>query len=63
MDARLREGGGDVERDDPRVSTRAAQRVPPQHPGRGQVARVGEVPLHLRDRVVAQEALADATDA
>ena len=43
VDARLREGGGDVERHDPRVGARAAQRVPPQHPGRGEVARVGEV--------------------
>ena len=52
----------EVDRDDPRVGVRAAQRVAPEHPGRGEVARVRELARHLRRRVVPQDALADAAD-
>ena len=57
-----RERGCQVDRDDPRVRVRAAQRVPPEHPGRGEVARELELARHLRHGVVAQDALADPAD-
>jgi hypothetical protein len=52
----------EVDGDDPRVRVRTAQRVAPEHPRRRQVARVVERALDLRDRVVAQEPLADPPD-
>ena len=57
-----RERGREVDRGDPRVWVRAAQRVPPEHPRRGEVARVLEGARHLRHGVVAQDALADPAD-
>ena len=63
VDARLSERARDVDRADARVGVRAAQRVAPEHAGGGEVARVGEVAPHLRDRVVSQEPLADLADA
>ena len=55
---RLRE----VDLDDARVRVRASNRVAPEHAGGDQVARVGEFPGHLRDRVRALDALADAPE-
>ena len=51
MDARHRERLGDVDVDDAGVRVRAAHRVAPEHPGRVQVARVGELARDLRDGV------------
>ena len=48
-----------VELDDARVRVRAAQRVPPEHPGGNQVARVRELARRLRDSIDALDALAD----
>ena len=48
----LRERRRDVDRADARVGVGASQRVAPEHPGGGEVARVGDVAPHLRDRVV-----------
>ena len=49
--ARQRERLGDVDLEDPRVRVRAADRAAPEHPGRVEVARVGELAGDLRDRV------------
>ena len=48
VDAGHRERLGDVDRDDARVRVRAADRVAPEHPGRPEVARVGELAGRLR---------------
>ena len=61
VDARHPDGFGDVDFDDAGVRVRAAERVAPEHPGGEEVARVGELAGHLRDRVDALDALADAT--
>ena len=53
---------GDVHLEDPRVRVRAADSVAPEHPGREQVARVGELAGHLRDSVDALDDLADAAE-
>ena len=53
------QGGGDVELDDLRVRMRAANGDAPEHPGRVQVARVGEFAGHLRCRIVPCAAVAD----
>jgi hypothetical protein len=63
LHARECEGLRKVDRDDPRVRVRASQRVAPEHPRRGEVARVVELPRHLRHGVVAQQTLADLADA
>ena len=55
MDAGHRHRLGDVDRHDPRVRVRAAQRVAPEHPRHDQVARVRELALHLRRRVGARD--------
>jgi hypothetical protein len=44
------------------MRVRAADSVAPEHPGREQVARVGELAGHLRDRVDALDDLADAAE-
>ena len=54
VDAGHRHRLGDVDRDDARVRVRAPHRVAPEHPGRDQVARVGELALHLRHAVGAR---------
>jgi hypothetical protein len=62
VDAGHPERLGNVELDDPRVRMRAANGVAPEHPRGGQVARVGELAGHLRDRVDALDDLADAAE-
>ena len=62
VDARHRRRGRDVDRDDARVGVRAPQRVPPEHPGGLQVARVRELARHLRSRVLALDGQADVAD-
>ena len=62
VDAGHRQRLGDVDLDDPRVRVRAADGVAPEHPGREQVARVGELAGHLRDSVDALDDLADAAE-
>ena len=57
------DGLRDVERDDPRVRVRAADGLAPEHPGRLEVARVGELARHLGDAVVALGRLADPAEA
>ncbi len=63
VDAGLGERWRDVEGHDPRVRVRAAKRVAPEHPRRREVARVRELAPHLRDGVVAEQPLADLSDA
>ena len=60
VDARHPHRLGDVELDDLRVRMRAADGDAPEHPGRVQVARVGELAGHLRRRVVPGGRLADS---
>ncbi len=62
VDAREPQGRRQVERDDACVGMRAAQRVAPEHPGRGEVARVLELARDLGHRVVAEQPLADPAD-
>src|SRR5204863_1727320 len=52
----------EVDFEDPRVRVRAAQRMAPEHPGRGEVARVCELAGDLRDRIDALDALADTPE-
>ena len=52
----------DVDRDDARVRVRAPQRVAPQHPGRLEIARVGELARDLRNAVDPRRAVADAAE-
>jgi hypothetical protein len=52
----------DVDLADPRVRVRAADGVAPEHPGREQVARVGELAGDLRHRVAAPDDLADLAE-
>ena len=59
VDSGHADGFRDVELLDQRVRVRAADRVSPEHPGGEEVARVGELPRHLRDRVDALDTLAD----
>ena len=54
-----RDCGRDVDLRDPGVCVRAAQRVPPEHPGHDQVARVHELALHLRRCVDPRDELPD----
>ena len=61
VDPGRRECRGDVDRADRRVGKRASQRVPEEHAGRAQVARVGELALDLRRRVGPREPRADPT--
>ena len=63
LHARKREGLRKVDRDDPRVRVGAPQRDAPEHPRRGEVARVVELPRHLRHGIVAQQTLADLAGA
>ena len=60
MDSRHRQRRRDVDLHDVRVRMRAAERVAPQHPGSGQVARIRELPGDLRHAVGARNDLADA---
>ena len=62
VDAGRSERLAEVDLDDPRVRVRAAQRVPPEHPGGGEVARIGELARRLRDPVDALDALADTPE-
>ena len=62
VDAVEAQGGAQVDRDDPRMRVRAAQRVAPQHARRGEVARVGELARDLRHGVVSEHPLADPAD-
>jgi hypothetical protein len=57
---RARDGGGYVDRPDPRARVRAAERVTPEHLVGPQVAAVGELSLHLRDAVDPRDRGADA---
>jgi hypothetical protein len=62
VDALERERRREVDRADARVCVRAAERVAPEHPRGGEVARVRELARHLRDPVDAADALADAAE-
>ena len=62
VDARHPHRLRDVELDDLRVRVRAADGDAPEHPGRVQVARVGELARHLRRRVVPGGRIADAAE-
>ena len=62
MDAGHRQRLRDVDLDDAGVRVGAAHGVTPEHPGRDEVACVGELSGHLRDRVDALDALADAAE-
>jgi hypothetical protein len=62
VDAGHRDRFGDVDLRDQRVRVRAANGVAPEHPGRVEVARVGELARHLRDAVGALDALAYAPE-
>jgi hypothetical protein len=53
---------GDVDLEDPRVGVRAPHRLPPQHPGGVEVARVGELAGDLGDAVVPERRVADAAE-
>ena len=59
MDTGHRQRRRDVDLDDPRVWVGAPERVPPEHPGRLEVARVGELALHLRRAVGPGDAIPD----
>jgi hypothetical protein len=52
----------DVDLANPRVRVRAADGVTPEHPGREEVARVGELAGDLRHRVAALDDLADPAE-
>jgi len=52
----------DVDRDDARVRVRASQRVTPQHPGRLEIARVGELARDLRNTVDPGRAVPDTSE-
>jgi hypothetical protein len=62
VDAGHADGLGDVDREDPRVGVRAANRLPPEHPGRIEVARVRELARDLGDAVLAPHRVADAAE-
>ena len=62
MDAGHRHGLRDVDRDDAGVGMRAAERVPPQHSRRVEVARVRELSLHLGRPVGPADGLADVAE-
>ena len=62
VDAGHRHGLRDVDRDDAGVGMRAAERVPPEHPGRVEVARVRELALHLGRAVRPAGGLADVAE-
>ena len=62
VDAGNPQRGREVDPHDPGVGVVAAQRVAPEHPRRGEVARILELAGDLRHRVVPQHALADAAD-
>ena len=62
VDTGHRQGLGDVDRDDAGMGVRAPDRVPPEHPGRPQVAGIGEPARGLRHTVGARDDLADAAD-
>ena len=62
MDTRHPQRIADVDVDDACVGMRAAQRVPEQHPGRGEIARVRELALHLGRCVDPGDELADLPD-
>ena len=59
VDARHRDRLRDVDLDDPCVSMRASDRVAPEHARRAEIARVGELALHLRRAVDPPGAVAD----
>ncbi len=60
VDAGHRDGLRDVDLEDARMGMRAAQGVAPQHPRGVEVARVGELPEHLRRRVGSRGRTRDA---
>ena len=62
VDARHRHGLRDVDRDDAGVGVRAAERVPPQHSRRIEIARVRELSLHLGRPVRPADGLADVAE-
>ena len=62
MDPGHADGLRDVDLGDQGVRVRAAQRVAPEHPGCEEVARVGELAGHLRDRVDPLDAFADTAE-
>ena len=62
VDARHPHRLRDVELDDLRVRMRAADGDAPEHPGRVQVARVGELARHLRRRVVPRGRVTDTSE-
>src|SRR5207247_11243941 len=62
MDAWDRQRVREIDLDDPRVRVRTTDGVAPQHPRGAEVARVGELPGHLRDRVDAPDAPPDAPE-
>ena len=55
VDAGHRQRLRDVDLDDPRMRVRAPHRVAPEHPGRPEVAGVGELALRLRRPVGARD--------
>jgi hypothetical protein len=57
-----RHGFADVDREDAGMRVRRAQRVAPEHARHDQVARVGELALHLRRRVEPRDELAHLPD-
>ena len=62
VDARHRHRLGDLDRNDARVGVGAADGLAPEHPGGGEVARVGELAGRLRDSVAALDDLADTAE-
>ena len=62
VDAGHRQRLRDVDLDDAGVRVGAAHGVTPEHPGRDEVACVGELSGHLRDRIDPLDALADPAE-
>jgi hypothetical protein len=62
VDAGHRQRARDIDLQDPRVRVRAADGVAPEHARRDQVARIGELARHLRDRVDPPDGLPDSAE-
>ncbi len=59
VDARHLQRGGEIDGANARMRVRASDGVAPEHPGRAQVTRVGELALDLRSAVLPNDALPD----